>query len=624
MDAKVLLNWMPPASIAIPSPAMSVLKKYLESKGYDVDVYYWNFSLFKLQSKFIWDQEINSDDLTGLYIFYNYLCAKEPNSEAKKQLRIYLRLLKPQYINISYDFYDLHMLEYNQKLNSFLDTKLQELELSKYLLCGLSVNLYQWVCSSIIAEKIKLIHPQLPIVIGGIGTKDSAIAFLNNFPQFDISLWGEGEDNLHSVCEAISLNSTIPIYDGIANIAYKKEGEIITNNKSTKHYIDLFSESIRPDFSDYFKQKEKENIPVKTYIPIENSRSCHWRKCHFCYLNNGYKYRLKPVDTVLSEIREMLSAYNINDFGFLDNDLIGLDVNRFEYLLNSLIELRGEFPDFQIIVAEIITKDIHHSILIKKMAIAGFKHVQIGYESASNELLKKINKKNTFASNLFFIKFASLYHINIGGANVLRNLLEETDDDIFEAIENLHYMRFYINNATFKHNISKLGVVYSSRYYKEIEDEIDDWTDNLMATLLPENYLKQENRIKIIEVFKPQTNRLWDLFAELEKYYLKHQYYHQLLDKTNINNTIIYREYYNSEMINELEIEVDSVHHFILQQANDKVTSLMDLINISKSQGHLFQETEITNALIDLNHEGLLYYSKNMEEIISIINILIL
>jgi len=80
-------------------------------------------------------------------------------------------------------------------------------------------------------------------------------------------------------------------------------------------------------------------------------------------------------------------------------------------------------------LAEIITRGIDFET-IKKMHIAGFFHVQIGYESPSDTLLYKIDKKNSFASNLFFIKWAHELNINVGGMNVLRGLLEENLEDI--------------------------------------------------------------------------------------------------------------------------------------------------------------------------------------------------
>lgn len=42
-------------------------------------------------------------------------------------------------------------------------------------------------------RKIKEKSPSAVIVVGGIGTKEAAIAYLQNFAQFDIAMWGEGE-----------------------------------------------------------------------------------------------------------------------------------------------------------------------------------------------------------------------------------------------------------------------------------------------------------------------------------------------------------------------------------------------------------------------------------------------
>lgn len=50
----VLLNWLTPGLIEIPSPAMSVLKSYLTFYGYTVKVEYWNMKMMKLEDDFIW------------------------------------------------------------------------------------------------------------------------------------------------------------------------------------------------------------------------------------------------------------------------------------------------------------------------------------------------------------------------------------------------------------------------------------------------------------------------------------------------------------------------------------------------------------------------------------------
>ena len=71
-------------------------------------------------------------------------------------------------------------------------------------------------------------------------------------------------------------------------------------------------------------------------IPIERSRGCHWNRCKFCYLNRGYKYRLKSTEKLYEEIVYMIENYGVYEFEFLDNDFIGTDLQQFETLLKVI------------------------------------------------------------------------------------------------------------------------------------------------------------------------------------------------------------------------------------------------------------------------------------------------
>lgn len=139
-------------------------------------------------------------------------------------------------------------------------------------------------------------------------------------------------------------------------------------------------------------------------IPIERSRGCHWNRCKFCYLNRGYKYRLKSTEKLYEEIVYMIENYGVYEFEFLDNDFIGTDLQQFETLLKVLAKIKKIYPDFRIIAAEVITKDLNH-LLLKKMYEIGVDYVQIGYESTSNNLLKKIIKKTLLRVIFFMLKF---------------------------------------------------------------------------------------------------------------------------------------------------------------------------------------------------------------------------
>ena len=42
MNKKIVLNWLPPASTDMPSPAMTVLKGALQKAGFNCKILYWN------------------------------------------------------------------------------------------------------------------------------------------------------------------------------------------------------------------------------------------------------------------------------------------------------------------------------------------------------------------------------------------------------------------------------------------------------------------------------------------------------------------------------------------------------------------------------------------------------
>lgn len=67
----------------------------------------------------------------------------------------------------------------------------------------------------------------------------------------------------------------------------------------------------------------------------------------------------------MEEINLFVDKYNIYNISFLDNDIIGNDLDRFNKLLDYLINFRATHNLFQITLAEIITKDIDFETIKK-------------------------------------------------------------------------------------------------------------------------------------------------------------------------------------------------------------------------------------------------------------------
>lgn len=203
--------------------------------------------------------------------------------------------------------------------------------------------------------------------------------------------------------------------------------------------------------------------------------------------------------------------------------------------------------------------------------------------------------------------------------NVICGLLEETNEDVYEAIENLRYQRFFLN--TFSHNMSKLAIMHTSRYFKILKND-SSFRLNKVYNFLPKNLLSDEiiNNCNIIEKVKMAERNIWHEFTKVEKYFKENSFSYKIFDN---DSYILYQEFLNKEKINEIEINKNSLEYFILEKANSEVISFTNLLNEIRSNEKFFYflECEIINMIEELKKEALLYVSFDYSELLTIIDI---
>lgn len=610
---------MPPYSVDTPSPAMSVLKAYLQYFDYTVDVIYWNLLLYELENEFLWNKKkVKSGDPDTTLLYAAYMAAKNKDGEMLCEVKSRLQAIAPIMLNDG-DYYDKHIIKYVDKLDKKINEILGSIEFDDILYFGFSMKLDQWTLAAIIADRIKSQNPKKIIVIGGINTPEVAKSFLQNFSCFDIATYGEGEIPLKLISDYInSLNN-----DVLAKIprTFFKEGTSISQsmgNNVPKSYSDLSDKKFCPIYDDYFKTLQLTKIERHITIIVEGSRGCHWNRCHFCYLNKGYLYRKKDIDTIIFEIRNSIQKYGIYRFEFADNDTIGNDLSHFHKLLDQLIAIKCEYPEFAIIAFEIITKQVDKHT-IEKMRKAGVTGIQIGYESASDTLLKKIEKKNSFASNLNVIKHCLNNRIIVNGVNVIRNLLEESSTDIFNSIENLRFYRFMLDNKNkFIHIPNTLQINSSSRYFIKI-DAVTKLQYRHQVRFFQysfEKYMDEDSKWHFFESNKMEISYLWEIFNEVQFHFLENEYSYSIQKE---NNQVNYIEFYNG---NKLEsFLLNDIQIFICNNCYDVPISIDQVINLATKSKKKFSKKMLSANIDFLYKKGLVYRSSDYKEITSLIEI---
>lgn len=614
MKKNILLNWLPPALEDSPSPSMSVLKKYLENNGYNVTVIYWNVILRDHIKAFMnLTFDTLSQDISKLIPFFANISINHNDGDSLDRIIYYLINENPKLHSLGYDGVKQNLIENLAIFNKTIEFEIDKINIETYSAAGFSVQFSQWIASSTIIDIIKKRKGDLKIISGGFGTKDEAMAFMNNFNSYDFALWGEGEISLTLLSNYITKGDII--LDNIPHLVFREEGKIKTS-KAKGVFPEL--DECQHDISDYFNLINSNLYSIKhadTTISIEGGRGCHWGRCRFCFLNTGYRFRTKSPYKIIEEMRFFIQNYNIRKFAFLDNDLIGNDLINFNLLLDLLIQLRSE-ESTEIVMAEIITKEINFET-IQKMSLAGFKLIQIGYESPSDNLLHKIDKKNTFASNLLLIKWATLLGVRIGGLNVICNLLEETDEDIDESITNLNYLRFCFTNDLITHSMSTLAIAKSSRYYKKAFDiGMLDQLHSSTASFLPVDYVNSDDIIKLFfDCVLTNRNKKWDVFEDIESHYINNLYSYQTL---SLGNTIYYREFYNDTMIKEIEFSTDESYWEILCLCNRECQTVASIAKDIGDDSIDFNKT--IECIKELRTEGLIYANSSFDEIVSTID----
>jgi len=160
-----------------------------------------------------------------------------------------------------------------------------------------------------VAQHIKKLDANIKIVFGGPHatlTAENCISFLD---FLDVVCLGESELSIKPLMDALINDTDMSVVPGIV---YKKSNEVIKNphaellknEELSKYTVYDFSPLLRPETS--------------KPILIEGGRGCPY-SCTFCSTNLfwGKKFRVKPVDMLISEMNKFNEFYGFDSFAIM-------------------------------------------------------------------------------------------------------------------------------------------------------------------------------------------------------------------------------------------------------------------------------------------------------------------
>ncbi|OHY82763.1 radical SAM protein [Marinobacter sp. AC-23] len=133
-------------------------------------------------------------------------------------------------------------------------------------------------------------------------------------------------------------------------------------------------------------------------LPVTNG--CSWNKCTFCemYTQPQKKFRARKPEDVRKDIDNAArSLGGVKRVFLADGDAMVLPTRR---LLEILGELNAAFPELQRVSSYCLPRNLAKKTVdeLKQLKEAGLKILYIGMESGDDEVLRRINKGETWES----------------------------------------------------------------------------------------------------------------------------------------------------------------------------------------------------------------------------------
>jgi len=252
---------------------------------------------------------------------------------------------------------------------------------------------YNWVKEN--SKYLKSFY-QGKIVLGGPQITAEKEMVLNDIPEVDYLVVGEGEEAMDELCQGIEGNF---LFKDIKGLVYRNGNGSIVSNPIRP----LFKEIDNLPFPDFSIFDVKELL----YYPIMSSRGCPYN-CTYCFRQFKNDWRPRKPENVIREIEEAIGKYSFPEACFHD-DSFNVNPQRVIDICNLMIQ-KGIKIKWSCagIRGDRITDE-----MAAKMNQTGCYRVSVGVESLVPEIFDTLNKKESINDILSGIRILQKNRIEV-------------------------------------------------------------------------------------------------------------------------------------------------------------------------------------------------------------------
>lgn len=303
---------------------------------------------------------------------------------------------------------------------------------------GLTATTPQMPATFDIAMQIKMIQPQVKLVLGGTHVTLMHTAMKLEFKNkvekgrsykniekikevFDVLVCGDGE---------LLLDLIRQTDQGIIDADDRKSEFFLSNQQFSelpppaRHLIDL--------------ETYKYTIEGHKSTSLIGQLGCPYR-CTFCSGRNSPSLRVirnRSTESIIQEIRSLYKVYGFTGYMFYDDEL---NVSK------SMVELMNKLTDLQIELGVefklrgFIKAELFNEIQAEAMKRAGFSWLLCGFESGDDRILTNIEKQATKEDNTRVVEIGKKFGLktkalmSVGHAGESEQTIENTKNWLLEA-----------------------------------------------------------------------------------------------------------------------------------------------------------------------------------------------
>ncbi|MBE6049822.1 MAG: B12-binding domain-containing radical SAM protein [Clostridium sp.] len=295
---------------------------------------------------------------------------------------------------------------------------IKELKVLNPKIVGMSTYNESWKAEQVLTRLVKKVLPNVTVYAGGAFATFCYEDILRN-TSTNYVIKGEGEFSTLKLCNKLIRKEEINIED-IPGIVYKQEDGSIYVNNANERILKL----------DELPFPNRDLIDINNYLlpfTINTSRGCPGQ-CVFCSSKAfwGKKVYMRSAQDVFDEVMYIYDKYNSTIF-YITDDTFTASYKRATEFCKLVKKSKIKFLWGCESRADVVTDE-----LMKELYEAGCRKIQIGLESADNDILKKLKKNVTIEQieNGIRLAYENGMHISasfiIGHAFDTKETIEKT------------------------------------------------------------------------------------------------------------------------------------------------------------------------------------------------------